>query len=474
MNEFEEYKSWVNEIEKKYADYAYKSINLRFLDRTTFDEYYSKIFTSDDIFTKQRNRYRTPFQLERDRILYSSLFQRLVDKTQLFTSEKISLAENRQSHTLKVVQISRSIARGLKLNEDLVEAIGLGHDIGHSPFAHIGEEALEEWLMNKLAPRQGERTLIKPDLPILNNIMSDSWDKSIEYFTFGNDPKEKLFMHGRQSFRLLVLKRKIGKREHLKFSRPVMYGIWRHSINNFDTDKTFYFKKNIAGKDIELSGREDLTLEAQVVRYADDIAWVVSDLEEGIYNKVLKKEYISNIIDEIEDSTLAGRLSDIFNPDIPKIVELYTVFIANIINHNLETLQNSEKPQEIKLNFSSDIKDIFYKLKGLIKKYLYDKYFMARGSQVNKARIKGLCDWYYNNSQDFLTEIKLMMKRPDFPIRIPVCKKCEEYSDYELYEDLIKNDKIYRISVIIDFVSSLTDHEVFRLSETMPIEEDKA
>ncbi len=213
MDEFNEYKSWVNEIESRYASYAYKSVNVKFLDGTTFDEYYSKIFNSNDIFNKQRNKYRTPFQLERDRILYSSLFQRLADKTQLFTVETNGLTENRFTHTLKVTQIAKSISRGLRLNEDLVEAIALGHDIGHPPFAHIGEKALNEWLNEKLCAegiiksnlkqrpvQERQQIITEPEIPILKNIVPEYWDKFKEYFTFGNDDDENLFMHGRQGF----------------------------------------------------------------------------------------------------------------------------------------------------------------------------------------------------------------------------------------------------------------------------------
>jgi dGTP triphosphohydrolase len=257
MDKFEEYEARVNEIESRYADCAFKSVNVKFLDGTTFNEHYSRIFRSKDIFTQQRNRYRTPFQLERDRILSSSLFQRLSGKTQLLTStyEKRILMENRLTHTLKVMQIARSICRGLKLNEDLVEVIALGHDIGHPPFAHIGEKALEEWIKEKFTSKQ--KSLSESDIPILNNIRSEYRDKVKEYFTFGNDPKEKFFMHGRQGFRLLVLKRKVEKRDYLRFMRPVMYGIWRHSVKNFDTDNVFRFTKNMGEKNIKLSGKED-------------------------------------------------------------------------------------------------------------------------------------------------------------------------------------------------------------------------
>ena len=213
MNTFQRYRKWVENIESKYGDHAFKSVNVTFLDGTNFNEYYSALFSGKDTFKKERNIYRTPFQLERDRIISSSLFQRLSEKTQLFTSEKESLTENRLTHTLKVMQISRSIGRGLELNEDLIEAIALGHDIGHPPFAHIGEEALREWLTSEFQTPQTTLSNGK-DKSIFEGIPRNILTEIKKYFTFGNDPQENFFMHGRQGFRLLVLKRKEDKREY--------------------------------------------------------------------------------------------------------------------------------------------------------------------------------------------------------------------------------------------------------------------
>jgi dGTPase len=85
---------------------------------------------------------RTPFQRDRDRIVHCKAFRRLTHKTQVFVAPLGDHYRTRLTHTLEVTTISRTVARALRLNEDLVEAIGLGHDLGHPPFGHIGEEAL--------------------------------------------------------------------------------------------------------------------------------------------------------------------------------------------------------------------------------------------------------------------------------------------------------------------------------------------
>src|SRR5437660_4206861 len=89
---------------------------------------------------------RTPFQRDRDRILHSKPFRRLKGKTQVFIDPAGDHYRTRMTHTLETTGIARGVARALRLNEDLVEAIGLGHDMGHPPFGHAGEEALDEAL----------------------------------------------------------------------------------------------------------------------------------------------------------------------------------------------------------------------------------------------------------------------------------------------------------------------------------------
>ena len=94
-------------------------------------------------------RLRTPFQRDRDRIVHSKAFRRLRHKTQVFVDPEGDHFRTRLTHTLETTGIARGVARALRLNEDLVEAIGLGHDLGHPPFGHAGEEALDELLRER-------------------------------------------------------------------------------------------------------------------------------------------------------------------------------------------------------------------------------------------------------------------------------------------------------------------------------------
>ena len=108
---------------------------------------YSKIglFKSKGrIFKESLSKYRSPFQRDRDRIIHSASFRRLKHKTQVFVNTEGDHYRTRITHSIEVAQIARTIARFLKLNEELAETLSLAHDLGHTPFGHAGEEALDE------------------------------------------------------------------------------------------------------------------------------------------------------------------------------------------------------------------------------------------------------------------------------------------------------------------------------------------
>ncbi len=106
--------------------------------------------------------FRTAFERDRDRIIHSKAFRRLKHKTQVFLDPEGDHYVTRLTHTLQVAQIARSLAAALALNEALAEAIALGHDVGHTPFGHTGEEALSPYFPpGRLAPRRPERSAVR-------------------------------------------------------------------------------------------------------------------------------------------------------------------------------------------------------------------------------------------------------------------------------------------------------------------------
>jgi dGTPase len=162
---------------------------------------------------------RTPFQRDRDRIVHCKAFRRLKHKTQVFVSPAGDHYRTRLTHTLEVTQISRTVARALRLNEDLVEAIGLGHDLGHPPFGHVGEHALDRCL-------------------------SESFGLS--------------FMHHEHSLRVVDTLERDGL--GLNLTAPVRDGILGHS-----------------GR-----AREPVTLEGRIVRLMDRVAYINHDIDDAV------------------------------------------------------------------------------------------------------------------------------------------------------------------------------------------------
>ncbi len=177
---------------------------------------------------------RTAFQLDRDRIVYSNAFRRLKHKTQVFLSPLGDDYRTRLTHTLEVAQMARAIARALFLNEDLVEAISLGHDLGHTPFGHSGETVLKEIFSAK-------------------------------------------FSHNAQSLRVVEILENNG--QGLNLTHEVRDGILKHSKG---------FGKIIPDDALE---RAD-TYEGQIARIADIMAYLNHDLEDAIRSGVIKAEQI--------------------------------------------------------------------------------------------------------------------------------------------------------------------------------------
>ena len=181
--------------------------------------------------SEEKSDMRTEFQRDRDRIIHSNSFKRLKRKTQVFIAPPGDHYMTRLTHTLEVTQIARTIGRALRLNEDLIEAIGLGHDLGHTPFGHIGEQVL-------------------------------------------NEVHIKGFRHNYHSVRIVEKLEKDG--EGLNLTKEVRQGILAHS-----KPREGLFKAS--------KGLDKLTIEAQVVRLSDAIAYLSHDIRDSIRANLLSE-----------------------------------------------------------------------------------------------------------------------------------------------------------------------------------------
>jgi dGTPase len=192
---------------------------------------------------------RTAFQLDRDRIVYSNSFRRLKHKTQVFLSPMGDDYRTRLTHTLEVAQIARAIARALFLNEDLVEAIALGHDLGHTPFGHSGETVLKE--------------------------------------IYSQD-----FSHNEQSLRVVEVLENNGS--GLNLTHEVRDGILKHSKG---------FGKIIPDDPAEMAS----TYEGRVARIADIMAYLNHDLEDAIRSGVISSKQVPKVCTRVLGRTHSQR-----------------------------------------------------------------------------------------------------------------------------------------------------------------------
>ncbi len=198
---------------------------------------------------------RTIFQQDRDRIIHCKAFRRLKHKTQVLLLPEGDHYRTRLTHTLEVSQVARTISRALRLNEDLTDAIALGHDLGHTPFGHMGERVLD-----KIARERG----------------MDG------------------FAHAPQSLRVVELLEKDGR--GLNLSIEVRDGILRHSKGQVDVREGFP------------GGEATLTLEARVVRISDSIAYLNHDLDDAIRAGIVRIEDIPAVVISVLGSTHGERI----------------------------------------------------------------------------------------------------------------------------------------------------------------------
>ncbi len=297
------------------------------------------------LLEEDKEDIRPIFFRDIDRIIHSLGYTRYIDKTQVFSFTKNDHITHRVLHVQLVSKIARTIGRSLKLNEDLIEAIALGHDIGHSPFGHKGEKYLN-------------------DICIKENI--------------------GYFCHNAQSVRVLK------NLERLNISLQTLDGILAHNgeilINKYkyDKDKT----KEDFNRDLKGAFQEEdyskkiipMTLEASVVRLSDVIAYIGRDIEDSIKIGIIKRK------------DLPKHITNIIGDNNSKIVD---TLIKNII------INSFEKPY---LMFSDEVFNALIKLKDWNYQHIYASDEANKYQDMIKNLFYELFYCYLNKVQKFSTE----------------------------------------------------------------------
>lgn len=267
----------------------------------------SAAWANTRLHQEEEHRYRTAFQRDRDRIIHSRAFRRLKHKRQVFLTHSGDHYRTRLTHTLEVAQLSRTMARAMGLNEDLVEAIALGHDLGHTPFGHIGEVVLHRIMTGK-----------------------DDLDGLLQFGDLGG------YKHNYQSLRVVDWLEQKYCWSGLNLTAAVREGILKHTrlrrtVLNFPDF-------NLQGLHYEIDNA--ITLEGQVVAVCDEIAQRTHDLEDGIRADYVELEQVRklSLIRRVEKVLPVVPSQDAFLYRNRLIRSLIDMLVTDVIEASLDRI----------------------------------------------------------------------------------------------------------------------------------------
>jgi dGTPase len=304
---------------------------------------------------------RSEFQRDRDRIIHSKAFRRLEYKTQVFVNHEGDLFRTRLTHSLEVAQIARSIARNLRLNEDLVEAITLAHDLGHTPFGHAGQDALHQCMK-----------------------------------AYGG------FEHNLQSLRVVdILEERYAEFDGLNLCFETRAGILKHASRKN--------ARNLGAVGERFLLNQRPSLEAQLANLADEIAYNNHDVDDGLRSGLIDLEQLQEIgifsrhwsVVKQKYPTLAGRrlIHETVRAMINTVATDLTVQSArNIENAGITDLADVYASAPL-IGFSPAVKKAQQELKRFLHEHLYLHYRVMRMSNKASHIIQRLFDAFSANAR---------------------------------------------------------------------------
>ena len=350
---------------------------------------------------EKKTTLRNDFQRDRDRIIHSTAFRRLKHKTQVFVNTSGDHFRTRITHSLEVSQIARTLSKFFNLNEDLSETLSLAHDLGHTPFGHAGEEALNDCMKN-----------------------------------YGG------FDHNIQTLRIItILENRYYNFNGLNLTLETLDGLIKHNgpVNNktkFDTILGKNFFKN------KIKFLDNTSLEGQIAAISDDIAYNSHDLEDGLKSNLFKLNDLKNI--PVLNKIISKHRSKFTKYSADLIVrQIIRDIINEMVNDVIKTTEKNIKTNKIKnlkevYNSEKKIVCFSYKMKRFdleIKKFLKEKMYFHKNvikkTNYGKKIIKKL--------------FSIIIKNP------------KKYINIKKY----KNSKLERI--ICDYIAGMTDRYAINL-----------
>jgi dGTPase len=333
------------------------------------------------IFNESTSQYRTPFQRDRDRIIHSASFRRLKHKTQVFVNTEGDHYRTRITHSIEVAQIARTIAKYLNLNDDLAETLSLAHDLGHTPFGHAGEDALNE-CMNKHGG----------------------------------------FDHNLQTIRIVMfLENKYLKFKGLNLTIETLDGLLKHNgvIEDYSYIQKIIGLKNFKNK---INFKRSPSLESRISAISDDIAYNNHDIQDGLKAKLFK----------LNDLIQIDFFKEIYKSHKKKIKSINNdILIYQIIRDSInlmvkDLIKNTMKNLKIKkaksvhdiysckdrlVCFSNKFMKIEEEIKYFLRTRMYDNKNVLIKNNKGKKIIRKLFDEIYSNPRKYLSKEQLKLNK---------------------------------------------------------------
>ena len=307
-------------------------------------------------YPEDEHSYRTAYQRDRDRIIHTTAFRRLEYKTQVFLTTEGDYYRTRLTHTIEVAQIGRTIARALRVNEDLTEAICLAHDLGHGPFGHSGEAVLNDLMVNHGG-----------------------------------------FDHNFQSFRIVEkLENRFPDFPGLNLTWEVREGILKH--------ETEYDRSHVT----TLSPEWRPTLEAQIVNLADEIAYNTADLDDGLRSGMITPQQLQAVemwrltVSELNIDPNAS-LSEMDRHRIirrlvgKQVTDVITATHARLESYQITSVEALRQATENMITYSAREQQLNRELKDFLFANLYRHWRVMRVNLKARRFITELFEAYVNN-----------------------------------------------------------------------------
>ena len=340
-------------------------------------KYLAIIRSKGRVFKEPSSNYRSPFQRDRDRIIHSSAFRRLKHKTQVFVNTEGDHFRTRITHSIEVAQIARTISKYLHLNDDLTETLSLAHDLGHTPFGHAGEDALNECMLD-----------------------------------YGG------FDHNLQTLRIVMfLENKYFKFKGLNLSIETLEGLLKHNgpVENTDLVNRLIGLKTFKNK-IKLNTYP--SLEAQISAISDDIAYNNHDIQDGINANLFKLEELMEIDffksiykkykKKINKKNYKTATYQIIRDSIDLMIrDLLANTQKNLKELKIKSAKEVVKSDKLIVSFSNKLDNSEKEIKLFLRSKMYNNKSVLRKNQRGKVIIKKLFNIIKSKPRKFLTKDQL-------------------------------------------------------------------